>query len=239
MPGGDAAARWAAMRQLVVVTAPDWASSAGVLQCFARVSPAAPWRAVGRTVPVMLGRSGLAWGLGLHAPLAGGRQKVEGDGCAPAGVFAITALFGDVADDSPLLAGGMPFLRATPSLLAVDDPASVHYNRIVDVRQIAVSDWRSAETMLRDDGRYVLGAVVDHNGPPVRQGGGSCIFIHVAEAGLPTAGCTALPLAEMVWLADWLAAAEAPAMVQLPAAVYAASQAVWGLPPLPSAAAGC
>lgn len=223
-----------ATRQLMVVTAVDWTACSGELHCFSCEHVAAGWQSSGAAVPVMLGRSGLAWGRGVHAPVAGGQQKTEGDGCAPAGVFAITALFGDVADDSPLLAGKMPFLRTTPSLLAIDDPASRHYNRIVDAERIACPDWRSAETMRRTDSRYRLGAVVAHNAPPARPGAGSCIFIHVAEAGQPTAGCTALPADDMARLAGWLAAAESPLLVQLPRAEYVASRAAWAWPSLPS-----
>jgi len=241
LPLPDAAADtpWLATRYLVVVTTADWQACTGELRCFSRTHATAGWQAAGGPVPVMLGRNGLAWGRGLHQPVVGGRQKAEGDGCAPAGVFAITALFGVVADDSPLLAGKMPFLRATPGLLAIDDPASIHYNRIVDTEQIAAPDWRSAETMLRPDDRYLLGAVVAHNGPPAVPGGGSCIFIHVAEAGQPTAGCTALPAGEMAWLAGRLATAESPLLVQLPAATYDASRAAWGWPALPAPAQGC
>ena len=241
LPPPDAAAdaQRLATRHLVVVTASDWPASTGQLRCFSRENATADWHAAGRVVHVMLGRNGLAWGRGLHRPMPGGRQKTEGDGCAPAGVFVITALFGVVSDDSPLLAGKLPFLRPTPALLAIDDPASIHYNRIVDTHQIAAPDWRSAETMLRPDDRYLLGAVVAHNGPPAVPGGGSCIFIHVAEAGQPTAGCTALSAGEMARLAGWLATAESPLLVQLPTAMYDASRAAWAWPALPAPAQGC
>ena len=121
LPGAAAEVLRLATRYLVVVTAADWPTTAGELRCFSREHETADWHAAGSVVPVMLGRNGLAWGRGLHRPVPGGRQKIEGDGCAPAGVFAITALFGVVADDSPLLAGKMPFLRATPGLLARSD----------------------------------------------------------------------------------------------------------------------
>ena len=225
--------------QLVVVTAADWTACSGELHCFIRTHAAASWQPSGPVVPVMLGRNGLAWGRGVHAPVTGGWQKTEGDGCAPAGVFAITSLFGDVPDDSPLLAGKMPFLRTTLSLLAIDDPASIHYNRIVDARHFPRPDWCSAETMQRTDSRYRLGAVVAHNAPPVQPGAGSCIFIHVAEAGQPTAGCTALPADDMARLAAWLAVAENPWLVQLPHAEYLASRGAWNWPVLPSLAPGC
>ncbi|HXE39728.1 MAG TPA: hypothetical protein VN639_14770, partial [Azonexus sp.] len=106
-----------------------------------------------------------------------------------------------------------------------------YYNRIVDQSRIAQSDWHSCEDMRRGDGRYAVGAVVAHNaGQPV-PGAGSCIFLHVwAGVGVPTAGCTAMALADMTAIAGWLDAAAAPVLVQLPRAEYERWREVWGLP---------
>jgi L,D-peptidoglycan transpeptidase YkuD (ErfK/YbiS/YcfS/YnhG family) len=221
----------AASRQLLLVLARGWDSAAGRLQRFERASLDDRWQRVGAAMAVSLGRSGLAWGRGRQPPVEGGPQKGEGDGRAPAGVFALTALFGYAAPDSPLAwAARLPYLAATADLKAIDDPASAHYNRIVD--QSAVTpDWASCEDMLRSDGRYALGAVVAHNAEPVVPGAGSCIFLHVWEApGVPTAGCTAMALVDMTALAGWLAAAAEPVLVQLPQAEYERWAAGWGLP---------
>jgi L,D-peptidoglycan transpeptidase YkuD (ErfK/YbiS/YcfS/YnhG family) len=173
----------AACRQLLLCLAADGEASAARLQRFAR-QPAAPWQAVGAAVPVMLGRAGLAWGRGLHAPVAGGLpDKREGDGRAPAGVFAISELFGTAAPDSAFArAAKLPYRQATADLKAIDDPASVYYNRIVDQATLARPDWASCEDMLRADERYAIGAVVAHNSDPVVPGAGSCIFMHVWAA---------------------------------------------------------
>lgn len=219
-----------ASRQMLRVIAPGWDSAAAVLQRFERPVVSGDWQACGPAIPVSLGRSGLAWGRGLHRAV-GGAEKGEGDGRAPAGIFALTALFGYAAPDSTLArAARLPYLVATADLKAIDDPASAHYNRIVD--QSAVKpDWASCEDMLRSDGRYALGAVVAHNAEPVVPGAGSCIFLHVWEGpGAPTAGCTAMALADMTALAGWLAAAAEPVLVQLPQAEYERWAADWGLP---------
>ena len=217
-------------RQLVVVVAPHWDSTAARLQRFARAGSDGDWQPVGPAIAVSLGRAGLAWGRGLH-PVVDGREKREGDACAPAGVFAITALFGEAAPDSLLArAARLPYLAATPELKAIDDPASAHYNRIVD-RSAVAPDWASCEDMLRHDERYAVGAVVAHNAEPPEPGAGSCIFLHVwAGEGVPTAGCTAMALADMSEIAGWLDASAAPLLVQLPLAEYTARRAAWGLP---------
>lgn len=224
-----------ASRQLVVVTCTDWTSSAGSLQRFARQDVRLPWETVGAAIPVCLGRSGLAWGIGLH-PVANdaNRHKCEGDGCAPAGIFAITTLFG-VADpaDQLVQSARLPFLCATGDLKCVDDANSRHYNRIVDQRQVDCIDWHSHEDMLRTDTRYAIGAVVAHN-PDGLPGAGSCIFLHVwQDADTPTAGCTASSLADMNRVCGWLDAAAAPRLVQLPVTEYALHREAWALPAPP------
>ena len=161
-----------------------------------------------------------------------GPEKHEGDGCAPAGIFAITALFGYADPDTPFArAAKLPCLCATRDLKCIDDPASAHYNRIVDQTAIARPDWVSCEDMLRGDERYAVGAVVGHNCDPVVPGAGSCIFLHVWEApGVPTAGCTAMSLADMTEISAWLDGAAPPLLVQLPQAEYECCREAWGLP---------
>ncbi len=219
----------AASTQLLLCLAPDWDSPGGVLLRAER-DAAGGWRPVSTPLPVMLGQRGLAWGQGLHPAMAG-RTKREGDGRAPAGVFAITALFGDAPADAPLPAAfRLPYHPARRGLKCVDDPASTHYNCIVDAASVP-DDWASCEDMLRDDRRYELGAVVAHNTNPPVPGAGSCIFLHVWEApGTPTAGCTAMALAHMQEIALWLDATRAPVLVQLPESEYARLRQAWGLP---------
>ena len=222
----------AASRQLLVVVAAHWESRAGRLQRFARAGVDGGWQPVGDALAVSLGRAGLAWGRGLHPPAAGaGPRKREGDGRSPAGIFAITVLFGD-ADSSLARTAKLPYLVASAALKAIDDPASAHYNRIVDLSSVVQPDWTSCEDMLRADGRYAISAVVAHNADPPLPGAGSCIFLHVWECeGAPTAGCTAMPRAAMNELAGWLDSAATPLLVQLPRAEYARYRDAWGLPP--------
>lgn len=220
-------------RQLLVVVAPSWASTAGLLQRYERDTRAANWRRLGPGVGVSLGRAGLAWGRGLHAQ-QNGLEKREGDGCAPAGVFAITSLFGYAPADSAFArALKLPYLSTTPDFKAIDDPASVHYNRIVDQAAVANPDWSLCEDMRRSDERYAVGAVVAHNAEPPVAGAGSCIFLHVwAAADVPTAGCTAMALADMTEIAGWLDAAAMPLLIQLPLVEHERLFEAWELPPL-------
>ena len=215
--------------QLLLVVAADWACSNARLQRYQRLGATAPWVSAGPPLEVSLGRSGLAWAQEFAPPgPSTGPVKREGDGCSPAGAFPVTALFGT---STPAGGARLPWLQATPDLKCVDDPASRHYNRIVDHRRIDRIDWASCEDMLRADGRYELGAVVGCNAEPAIPGAGSCIFLHIREApGAPTAGCTALARDDMVALAGWLDGARSPWLVQLPDAAYADLRGPWRLP---------
>lgn len=218
-------------RQLLRVIAPDWSSSTGTLQRFSRPTTSDDWQAVDAAIPVSLGRGGLSWGIGLHPGSQPGPQKTEGDGRAPAGVFAITALFGEAGPESGFArAARLPYLAATPELKAIDDPQSRYYNRIIDTRRV-MADWTSCEDMLRDDGRYAVGAVIAHNAAPPVPGAGSCIFLHVwAAPGAPSAGCSCGALPEIGKICAWLDAAEAPCLMQLPLAEYQRLHDAWQLP---------
>ena len=222
---------------MLLVVAADWESRVGQLLRCARVQADAAWLAVGAPLAVSLGRCGLAWGRGLHpAPAAGEPLKCEGDGRAPAGVFALTALFGEAGADRAL--GGearLPYLTTTPDLKCIDDPASAYYNHIVAQSAVARPDWTSCEDMLRTDDRYALGVVVAHNTAPVLAGAGSCIFLHVwAAPGVPTAGCTAMALGDLQAIAGWLDATAAPLLVQLPQHAYEQRRVAWSLPAWPT-----
>lgn len=126
---------------------------------------------------------------GFAAPGA----KREGDGRSPSGIFGISLAFGY----APTGETALPYRACTAADRWVDDPASPDYNRWVTAPHPA----RSAERMRREDGLYEFGLVVDYNRDPVVPGAGSAIFVHVrGERAEGTAGCLALPRAEMVTL---------------------------------------
>lgn len=228
-------------RQLITVTTASWTATDGELRRYER-EPGGEWTPVGAAVPVVVGRSGLGWGRGLHgADQPEGPVKAEGDGRAPAGVFRLSASFG-YADAEPT---GLPYIPAGPDLRCVDDAASASYNLVRPMAPDA--DWQSHERMRRSDDLYRIGVIVAHNGPGVDAallpagasvaserpvaGSGSCIFLHVWRGpGTSTAGCTAMPDARLQEVMAWLDADAAPVLVQLPAPLAATLRQPWGLP---------
>ena len=222
-------------RQLVVVTTDGWDSTAGQLQSFER--GASGWQATAEPFAVALGRSGSAWGIGLHPARVeqDGPRKVEGDGRSPAGVFALGTAFGAAANART----GLPYQPMQETSYCMDVPDSPYYNRIVDAGRVgAEAVAGSTEPMRLDlqdpqDVRYRQGFVVAHN-PRNEPGKGSCIFAHLwREPGEATAGCTAMPGPRMAALLQWLKADQQPRFVLLPRADYLRLQAQWQLPPLP------
>jgi L,D-peptidoglycan transpeptidase YkuD (ErfK/YbiS/YcfS/YnhG family) len=220
---------WSGARQLVLVTTADWDASEGTLRTFART--AAGWEETGAAVPVVIGRAGSAWGIGLH-PAQPGPQKREGDGRSPAGVFRIGTAFG-YADAAST---GLPYTAMDAYDWCIDVGSSPLYNRIVDAREVgedAIAG--STEPMRRDlhvngDRRYELGFVIEHN-PANGPDAGSCIFAHVWKApDAPTAGCTAMTEPAIGRLLAWLRADADPVFVLLPGPEYERLREAWRLP---------
>lgn len=221
-------------RQLIVVLTSDWNASEGKLRTYER-DLGGEWRTAGPETAVTVGREGVAWGSGLHPARSDGPLKREGDGRAPAGIFALGDAFGYAATADT----AMPYVAMDEHDYCIDVAASPLYNRIVDVRDVgAAAIEGSTEPMRRDvhvdgDPRYRLGLVIRHN-TARHAGGGSCIFAHVWLApGVATAGCTAMDDGAMRTLLAWLQPAATPRFVLLPRPVYAALQRDWDLPALP------
>jgi L,D-peptidoglycan transpeptidase YkuD (ErfK/YbiS/YcfS/YnhG family) len=240
----NAAAQTQTSTQLLVVTTSRWDAVQGKLQRYERANPGGRWQAVGQSTRVVVGKSGMGWGLGISpveaafVRAASGPVKREGDGRAPAGVFRLSIAFG-YAPQRPS-DWKIPYIASTPSVECVDDPSSKFYNRVVD-RATVSPDWSSSEHMLLADERYRWGIVVEHNaghnGDPPAPGGGSCIFLHIWRGpDSSTVGCTAMPQEQLEAVLAWLDPARSPILVQLPAPQYKALRKQWGLPSLAGAA---
>ncbi len=216
--------------QAVVVTTSDWDRIEGVLRGYERANPDAPWEHVIDTIPVVVGRNGMGWGIGLHPlPLPEGPVKQEGDGKAPAGIFRLSSGFGyAAAGDVSWIR--LPYRQATPQLLCIDDIHSAYYNRIVDATGLK-ADWQGHEKMLQPDDLYRLGIVVDHNMDPPIAGKGSCIFLHIWKGPTQgTAGCTAMASQHLKQLLLWLNPLAMPVLIQAPGPEYDRLRVPWRLP---------
>ena len=218
--------------QLVLVVAEGFTDNQARLRRFERQGGGS-WRPVGDDVAVTLGKNGLAWGRGLHRAVPGdGPTKVEGDGRSPAGVFTFGTAFAYRPEDT-WQPTKMPMHRVTGQTVCVETINSKWYNRIVDENTVAAVDWTSPDRMLRPDGLYRYGLMVDHNAPDTQPGAGSCIFFHLwRRPGAPTVGCTAMNEPAMQAVLAWMDASKKPLLVQLPRAELERLAPAWGVPEL-------
>ena len=214
--------------QLVLVVTPAWDSTSGSLRRFERATPTGAWRQVGNVVPVVVGRTGVAWDDGQAGAAAGEPVKREGDGRSPAGAFALDTAFGfDIRQIVSWVR--LPYVRLRETTECVDDVRSVHYNTIVDRDSVPRVDWTSSEKM-REIDQYAYGVHVAYNAPPA-PARGSCIFLHIwAGPQSVTAGCTAMELGALRELMGWLDPQRRPMLVQLPASAVERRRGEWSLP---------
>lgn len=223
---------WQGARQLVLVTIDGWNSDQGVLRRYRREN--GRWQAAGAPLPVVIGKNGAAWGLGLQPSREDGPVKREGDNRSPAGVFRIGTAFGY----AKTLATAMPYRALGATDWCMDVSGARYYNRIVDAKVVGADAVKgSSEPMRRDihvhgDQRYRMGFVIESN-PDAKPGAGSCIFGHLwASPTTGTAGCTAMTPESMRDLLGWLRPEDHPVFVLLPRQAYASVKDDWQLPAL-------
>ncbi|XYH92863.1 L,D-transpeptidase family protein [Sorangium sp. So ce1128] len=217
----------AGAEQLIVVTTASWDAPDARLSLYER-RPAS-WVPVMRDVPVVVGKNGMGWGRGLPVNLPRKDEdpsKKEGDGRAPAGLFALGTTFGF---HDALSGVALPYRRLTPETECVDDVRSRHYNELVE-RSFGTVDWTSSERM-SEVPLYRIGATIQHNAPNAAPGAGSCIFFHVwRESGRGTAGCTAMEEAKLIELLRALKPEKKPILLQVPLPVYNEAKSRYELP---------
>ena len=218
-------------RQMLLVITPDDSAQTGTLYLFGRAMKSGDWQITGDKIPVVVGRTGLAWGLGKNSGISSKlSKKVEGDGKSPAGTFTLGACFG-FAKETEMNDLKIPYLHITESIECIDDPNSEYYNQIVQRDKVESIDWNSSEKMHQIDPEYKLGVVVNYNIETPKSGSGSCIFLHIWGApSKPTSGCTAMSEMHMREIAYWLDKEKNPILVQLTMPLYDSLKNSWALP---------
>jgi len=216
--------------QLIVSLAPSWDDSRGKLQLLERTPEG--WRPVSPVIAVLYGKHGLAWGRGVPGTEVEGKAKREGDGRAPAGVFALGTIFGD---DAALPEGAdFPYHQVTARDAWVDDPKHPFYNRHVVIDDPAHPPaWFEKHRMRVGDAAFRWRVEIRHNAEPPVAGAGSVIFFHIRRGPeRRTAGCTVMAEDDLLTMIRWLRADRKPHYVLLPYPEYLARLEPWGLPPV-------
>ncbi len=201
----------------------------GTLQRFERGAEGA-WQAVGATIAVNVGRRGMAWGRGLMTGDEPGPVKKEGDQKSPAGAFALGAAFG-YRETLPEGAKPYPYVHVRRGISCIEDKNSKYYNQVIDPSSVGHADWTAKDEMLRPDGLFRWGVIIEHNAKDRVRGAGSCVFLHIWRGlGKGTAGCTAMPRDTIEETLRWLDPSEHPVIVQLPESEYLRLRVAWELP---------
>jgi D-alanyl-D-alanine dipeptidase/L,D-peptidoglycan transpeptidase YkuD (ErfK/YbiS/YcfS/YnhG family) len=126
------------------------------------------------------------------------KNKREGDGTTPLGVFTFGKAFG-IAENPDAT---MPYTQVSKFDVWVDDPASKYYNQWART-DFPDADWKSAESLVKFEDAYKYAIAINYNTAPIVPGKGSAIFLHAAT-GRPTAGCVAVSEAAMVFFLNFI-----------------------------------
>ena len=200
--------------QVIVVTAANTRTSYAKVRAYEK-GPDGTWTTVLDATPARLGYSGSVKG----------SARRQGTGKTPIGTFSIVTTFGRLADPGTR----MPYVKFDRNDAWTYNPQSPStYNLF----QTADRSWRSfgdnVEWLWRYGSQYNYVAVLDYNLPKgeVRTGAdgvrraenpadttkGGGIFLHVSN-GKVTAGCIAIPEAEMAKVMRWIDPAKQPVVV--------------------------
>ena len=117
-----------ASQQVVVVVTPSWTSTTGTMTRFERATPTSAWNRIEAPIPLVVGRTGIAWGVGFDNVSSDGPHKHEGDGKAPAGMFPLDTAFGFAPRDS-MQNVRLPYVQLRPTTDCVDDTNWLEYKK--------------------------------------------------------------------------------------------------------------
>lgn len=215
--------------QLLAGIAPDWDATRGRMHLLTRTR-GGPWVVEQPAFPVLFGKNGLAWGIGLAGQGEAGLRKKERDGRAPAGVFAIGKIY---TYDAQLPGGAsFPFHQVTPADAWSDDPTRPDYNRFVTIPDASnPPEWFEKQKMRHNDFAYRWLVEIRHNSDPPVSGEGSAIFFHIRRGVTrPSTGCTTMAESNLVRVIKWLQSARRPCYALLTADEYEKKWQRWGLP---------
>ena len=161
------------------------------------------WQAAGGPWTASIGRNGFS------------DHHREGDGTTPTGIYDIgPEMYGNAPDPGT----EFPYHRLVCGDWWDEDPTSAGYNTFQHVACGQAPPFGGAsEALWTETSAYPSFAFIEYNAHPVVAYAGSAIFVH-ADIGVPTAGCVALPRADLDRVLRWLVPGLHPAIVMGPAA---------------------
>ncbi len=176
---------------MITVVAPTTGSTTATLQAWTKAP--AGWMRYGPQLPAHLGSDGLS------------AHPSESVSATPIGAFTLTQAFG--ADPDP--GTELPYRQTNPNDWWISQPGPLYNTFQQCASSCPFTQGAPNEHLFYETPYYDYAVVIDYNRWPVVQGAGSAFFLHVTD-GAPTAGCVAIPQAELVSIMRWLSPAAHP-----------------------------
>ena len=105
------------------------------------------------------------------------KNKIEGDGCTPAGTYSLGPLYYR-SDRIKKLNTYFNAITIEKNMFWSDDPQSEHYNKLIRFKD------SSYENLFKINHTYDIIIAIKYNTDPIIKGKGSAIFIHLAKKKL-------------------------------------------------------
>lgn len=219
--------------QAIVGVSSGWNSSHVTLTLYEKKKGL--WQPVIKPWQGRLGKSGLAWGKGLHTnPKHHAPIKVEGDKRAPAGIFKLGGAYGYASQITRNKQ--LPYRQISTRDLWVEDRTSPYYNRHLVLKHEPKTTWEKKAQMRQGDYAHSLKLYIGHNdallGGQATPGQGSAIFFHIWRGGgsKSTAGCTTMQEGKLKQMIAAVNPSKNPVYVLLPQKEYQSYRSAWKLP---------
>lgn len=146
------------------------------------------WRRAYKAMKGIIGKNGLS------------KNKIEGDGKSPIGIYTFGTAFGSQSKPSNLK---LPYKRSTKYDYWIDDVKSKDYNKWVTYKGDPKKKWKSFERMNNE--LYKYGVVINYNMNPIIKGKGSAIFLHIwRNENAVTSGCVATSEKNLLTILRWI-----------------------------------
>ena len=127
-------------------------------------------------------------------------DKKEGDGCTPAGYYAIGPCYGE--EDASVTE--MEYHQIVQGDYWVNDPDSEDYNTFVHIDDPDTIEWAGGEDLYDLIRYYRYMAVIRYNMDPIVPGAGSAVFLRCQADETATSGCVSTKDATVFAILRWL-----------------------------------
>lgn len=174
--------------QIIVVVAKSKSDTKGLLYTYEKINGL--WTQIFAPINASLGRNGIT------------KDKYEGDGKTPQGIFEVSYAFGWCKKPETSL----PYRHTGPDDYWVSGKSIDMYNVWIHKEGGPDTTWEQNEYERLNHPLYKYALVINYNmGSKKVLGKGSAIFLHCARKGLvPTAGCIGIPENDMIKILNWL-----------------------------------